>query len=580
MRIHLVNPVYPASLWDFAGCRDITGKKYAHPPLSLPTVAALTPREHEVRITDENVGPVDLNWKADIVGITGYHIQRERVFELADAFRARGALVAIGGPMVEESSLAECAEHADVVFKGEAEYTWPRFLAEHAAGRAEKVYVQQEFVSMPDSPAPRFDLLDLASYSTTTIETSRGCPYTCEFCEIPGRLGQRSRHKTVEQVMAEVRSLRALGADSIFFVDDHFIGDRAFTVRLLKELAAFVREQDYGIYFTCQFTINLARDKELLALLHAAHFRRVFVGIETPRKESLISAHKRQNAAGDMLESIEALQAHGITVWAGIIVGFDGDDAGIFAEQREFLQRSGIPVAMIGLLQAIPGTPLYARMEREERLRAIPVSGVRGTAESLLVSNILHPVLSDRELGGGFQSLVKSFYDYEPFGERLILSLSRRSKAPLPLNTKLGLEQLRMLARIGAHYLLTTDGARRRLFTRVMAAVLRRGLDAEMALMHLVVYKHLRGFYHHLSSLPVPELPAAAKHELRRDLAMKMISLMLALSPLFLAACAAQQGGGKASFSGGMMARPQAQESQGNCLAGQIERDGQCMSIK
>ena len=509
MRIHLVNPVYPASLWDFAGCRDITGKRYAHPPLSLPTVAALTPREHEVRITDENVQPVDLDWKADIVGITGYHIQKERVFELADAFRARGVFVALGGPLVEDGSLEECAAHADAVFKGEAEYTWPRFLADHAAGRAQTLYAQGELISMPDSPAPRFDLLDLNAYSTTTIETSRGCPYKCEFCEIPGRLGVRSRHKTVEQVMTEVRSLRALGADSIFFVDDHFIGDRAFTVKLLTELARFVREIDYAMYFTCQFTINLARDKELLELLHAAHFRRIFVGIETPRKASLVSAKKGQNMVGDLTENLAALQAHGITVWAGIIVGFDSDDAEIFAEQRDFLQQAGIPVAMIGLLQAIPGTPLYDRMEREKRLREIPVSGVRGTAESLLASNIIHAVMSDRELAGGFQGLVREFYDYEPFGERLIKSLAGVRKQPHRRKTKLGAEELRMLARIARHYLLTADAGRRRLFTRVMVRVLRDGLDLEMALMHLVVYKHLRAFYHHLAALPIPVLDAS-----------------------------------------------------------------------
>ena len=508
MRIHLVNPAYPASLWDFAGCRDITGKRYAHPPLSLPTVAALTPREHEIRITDENVQPVDLDWKADVVGITGYHIQRDRVFELADAFRARGAFVALGGPLVEDGSLEDCGRHADAVFKGEAEYTWPRFLADRACGRARKLYAQDDLIGMPDSPAPRFDLLKLDAYSTATIETSRGCPYACEFCEIPGRLGQRSRHKTVEQVMTEVRSLRALGADSIFFVDDHFIGDRAFTVRLLAELARFVREIDYAMYFTCQFTINLARDKELLALLHAAHFRRIFVGIESPRKESLIAARKRQNMVGDLAENIAALQAHRITVWAGIIVGFDSDDAEIFEEQRRFLQQAGIPVAMIGLLQAIPGTPLYERMEREDRLRVIPVSGVRGTAESLLASNIVHSALSDQELAGGFQSLVRDFYDYEPFGERLIQSLSGARVPAHPRKTKVGVDELRMLARIARHYLLTADGERRRLFVRVLAAVARQGLDLEMALMHLVVYKHLRGFYHHLASLPRPVMVA------------------------------------------------------------------------
>lgn len=507
MRIHFVNPLYPASLWDFAGCRELTGQRYAHPPLSLPTLAALTPREHEVRLTDENVQEVDLAWKADVVGITGYHIQKDRVFALADEFRKRGAFVCIGGPIVEASTLEEASAHADAVFQGEAEYTWPRFLKDHAEGRPGKRYVQPDFVHMPDSPAPRFDLLDLSAYATTTIETSRGCPYSCEFCEIPGRLGQKSRHKTVEQVMTEVRSLRALGADSIFFVDDHFVGDRAFTLKLLDELAAFVKEQDYAIYFTCQFTINLARDTELLEKFHAAHFRRVFVGIETPRKESLLSAKKRQNVAGQLLENIAAVQAHGITVWAGIVLGFDADDAAIFEEQKLFLREAGVPVAMIGLLQAIPGTPLHERIAREGRLLEAQVSGVRGTAESLLVSNIAHAVMSPRELAGGFQYLVRDFYDYEPFGDRLLASLAAVRKPPLPRKAKLGAAQLLILARIARHYLLTADAGRRRLFTRVVGQALGRGLDLEMALMHLVVYKHLRAFYHRLAALPAPAEP-------------------------------------------------------------------------
>jgi hypothetical protein len=220
VRVFLVNPIFPPSLWNFAGCRDLEGSRYAHPPLALPTVAALTPRPHVVTCVDENVEAVDLDAPADIVGLTGYYIQRERLFALADAFRARGRRVCIGGPIVEESTLDECLAHADHVFRGEAEYTWPRFFDDLAAGRAERIYRQAELVDLRDSPLPRSELLRLARYSTTTIETSRGCPYSCELCEIPARLGRRAQTKSVAQVMAEVRALHRLGADSIFIVDD------------------------------------------------------------------------------------------------------------------------------------------------------------------------------------------------------------------------------------------------------------------------------------------------------------------------------------------------------------------------
>jgi radical SAM superfamily enzyme YgiQ (UPF0313 family) len=508
MRIHLINPAFTASLWDFAGCSDLTGKRYAHPPLSLPTLAALTPTGHEVRLTDENVESVDLDWTADIVGLTGYHIQKDRVFELADAFRARGCRVVLGGPLVEESTIPECSLHADALFLGEAEYTWPRFLADCERGCVEHLYAQRELVDMRDSPAPRFDLLKLEAYTTTTIETSRGCPYQCEFCEIPARLGRRSRHKTTAQVMAEVRALHELGARSIFFIDDHFVGDRAFTVDLLQQLAEFVEATDDGLYFTCQFTINLAKDKELLDLFQRARFRRVFIGIETPRKASLLEARKRQNLAGELLDNIREVQTRGITIWAGIIVGFDTDDLGIFEEQSEFLQAAGIPVAMIGLLQAIPGTPLHERMQKSSRLRVLPTSGVRGTHESHLATNIRPISMSDAELVGGYQRLVKGFYDCAPFADRLLVSLRRAPRESTGRRRWPSLSEAGILARTLWYYLL---GARpnRQMFLRVLRVTLKEQLDLETALMHLVVHKHLQAFYVALAAMPVPVFPDA-----------------------------------------------------------------------
>jgi radical SAM superfamily enzyme YgiQ (UPF0313 family) len=317
MRILLVNPKFPPSLWDFAGSRDLDGSRYCHPPLALPTVAALTPRPHEVRCVDENVEEVDLDTPADVVGITGYYIQRERLFALADAFRARGRRVCIGGAIVDESTLDDCLAHADHVFRGEAEYTWPRFLDDLGAGRAERIYRQAELVDMRDSPLPRFELLKLERYATTTIETSRGCPYSCEFCEIPSRLGKSARTKSVEQVMAEVRALHRLGADSIFVVDDHFVGNRRHALAVLEALARFVRDVEYRVALSCQFTINLARDDELLRAMHAANIRRVFVGLETPRRESLLEVRKKQN----VVDNVRRVQAYNIVVWAGLIVG-------------------------------------------------------------------------------------------------------------------------------------------------------------------------------------------------------------------------------------------------------------------
>jgi radical SAM superfamily enzyme YgiQ (UPF0313 family) len=514
VKILLVNPVFPPSLWDFSLCRDLEGTAYTHPPLALPTLAALTPRAHDVSLCDENVEHVDLGAEADLVGITGYYIQRRRVYELADAFRARGKRVAIGGPLVEASTIDEVARHADHVFQGEAEYTWPRFVSELVLGHPAARYVQRELVDMRDSPPPRYDLLRRGAYSTATIETSRGCPMACEFCEIPSRLGQKARSKSLEQVMAEVRAHHALGADSIFFIDDHFVGNRGHTKRLLEELARFVRSIDYGMYFTCQFTINLARDREMLELLYAANFRRVFVGIETPRKASLLSVKKKQNVVGDLVENVRILQSYNIMVWAGMVVGFDTDDPAIFDEQQAFLEEAGIPVVMSGLLQAIPGTPLHARVAREGRLRDTEMAGVRGTYDALLVSNIAPRGMSDAELVSGYQRMLRELYDYEPFSARLLASLRRGERTVAkPKRSSPSPKKLAILARMVRFYLASRDAARRRMFLRVVGETLRhRPEEIETALMHLVVYKHLRLFYDEVISLPMPRVPAPSDH--------------------------------------------------------------------
>ncbi|MCC6749935.1 MAG: radical SAM protein [Deltaproteobacteria bacterium] len=514
MKILLVNPAFPPSLWDFEHCRDLDGSRYAHPPLSLPTLAALTPPGHAVRLLDENVGLVDLDADAALVGLTGYWMQRERVFELADAFRARGRTVALGGPLVEESTLEECARHADVVFLGEAELTWPRFLRELEAGTAGAVYRQEEFVDLADSPLPRFELLDRRAYSTATIETSRGCPMTCEFCEIPTRLGRRPRTKSIPQVLAEVRALHALGADSIFFVDDNFVGDRRRAKALLEELARFARSIGYAIDFSCQITIDAAKDEALLELLYAANIRRVFVGLESPRPASLKEAGKRQNLATEVQENIRRLQERNIAVWAGMIVGFDHDDAGIFDEHLRFLAEAGVPVVMSGLLQAIPGTPLYRRMEAAGRLREVEMAGVRGRLAAAVTTNIVPRGLTDEELRSGYLKMLRALYDEEAYGDRLLTALRRSRRPTQPkrgakvattagttAGAKLGPERRAILGRILKHYLLTRDARRRRLFLRVVLETLRHApAQLESALFHLVVYKHLRHFHERLSA--------------------------------------------------------------------------------
>jgi radical SAM superfamily enzyme YgiQ (UPF0313 family) len=496
MKIYLINPRFPLSLWDFSLCRDLAGSAFPFPPLSLATLAGLTPGGHEIAICDENVRPVEMNRDADLVGITGYHIQQEQVFRLADAFRKRGITVAIGGPLVQRRNLDECLLHGDAVFLGEAEYTWPAFIGDLQAKRARSVYHQEEFVALSDSPAPRFDLLEQPAYSSAIIETSRGCPHSCEFCEIPIRLGKGSRTKSIDQVMGEIRDLAALGVDSIFIIDDNFFGNRKRARDLLAEIERFVRSVDHRIYFSCQFTIDIAADDEVLALLNRANIRRVFIGIETPRQASLAMAKKSQNTLVDLQDAVRRIQSHAIIVWGAFIVGFDSDDKNVFDEQLAFIQAAAIPVAMVGMLQALPGTPLYDRIKREGRLRDGETGGIRGAASSLVHTNIEPKNMTYEELAGGFRSLVRTLYRYDLFAERLMSAVALGRKTGTRGRARLTAKGVATILRLLRYYLVTADLGRIRMFLKVMLQTLIQDpQQLHTVLMHLVVYKHLKLFY-------------------------------------------------------------------------------------
>ncbi len=496
MKIYLVNPRVPLSLWDLSLCKDLDGSAFPFPPLALATVAALTPAGHDIIIADENVRPLDLATDADVVGITGYSIQEERVFELADAFRKRGKFVAIGGPLVRQSNIEACSLHADAVFLGEAEYTWPQFLRDVQTGSVKRLYAQNGFVAMTDSPAPRFDLVDLTAYSTAIIETSRGCPHSCEFCEIPVRLGKGSRVKSQEQVMTEIRALYKRGADSIFIIDDNFFGNRGRALALITEIREFVRSVDYRLSFSCQFTIDTARDEAVLSLLREANFRRVFIGIETPRRESLAAARKNQNTRVNLLDAVCRIQSYNIIVWGAFIVGFDGDDRNVFREQLDFIRQAAIPVAMVGILQAMPGTPLHDRVKQAGRLKDDDAGGIRAAADRLAFSNIRPLRMSEADLAEGFRFLVTSLYDDDHFAERMINAVMLGMKGALINRTRMRKKAVLTVFRLLRYYLLTTDWKRARMFLRIVGkTVVVNPQYLEAVLMHLIVFKHLRLFY-------------------------------------------------------------------------------------
>lgn len=371
VRLLLINPRYPESFWSFRWAVERVlprAKRTINPPLGLATLAALCPPDWEVTIVDENVESLPLAPQADLIGVCGMGVQFRRQRALLEFYRRRGYPVVAGGSY---ASLCpeQYAEHADTVIAGEAEYIWPAFCRDFEAGSPQPLYRETGVVRLEDSPTPRFDLLKLDRYTTATLQFSRGCPYRCEFCDIIVMFGRKPRYKTPAQIGRELDALRALGARSVFFVDDNLIGHKAVAKELLRYLAAYQAAHERPFDFGTEASLNLAHDEELLALFRAAGFGWVFIGIESADPATLRATRKHQNTQEPPLESVRRIYAHGIDVLAGFIVGFDQDTPETFDAQHDFIVRSGIQAAMVGLLTALPHTPLHERLRAEGRLR-------------------------------------------------------------------------------------------------------------------------------------------------------------------------------------------------------------------
>ncbi len=411
MKIELIAPKNPESFWTFDRVLPTLRKSATFPNLALPTIAALTPRPHEVVLRDENVEPIDFDTDADWIGLTGYIVHKARMFEIIDAFKKRGHRVAVGGPFATLCP-GELRGKVDAIFVGESERTWPRFLSDLEAGEVMTEYHADALPNLDDAPLPRFDLLKLDRYRSMPIQFARGCPYTCEFCDIIVMYGRRPRMKPIPRVLAEVDLLHRLGAHDVFLVDDNFIGNKKAAKALLQALVEWQQSHDYPVEFMTEATLNLAQDEELLALMHRSNFTTVFIGIESPRVASLLETGKTQNVREDPLASVRRIQAAGIEVMAGMIVGFDHDDVSIFEEQFRFIQDARIPVSMTGLLNALPQTPL------RERLLAAGRLDEEYTGDQFVFSNVLPLAMSRLELYEGFKNLLARLYDHENYRAR------------------------------------------------------------------------------------------------------------------------------------------------------------------
>ena len=443
MRLLLINPRAPESFWSFRWAVDeiLPRKRAVNPPLGLATLAALTPPSWEVEIVDENVEAVPHDPKADIIGICGMGVQFPRQRELLADYRRRGYYVVAGGSF---ASLCpeQYAEVADTVVAGEAEYIWPQFCADFEAGAPKALYKECGEVSLHDSPAPRYDLLKLDRYAMVSLQFSRGCPFQCEFCDIIIMFGRKPRTKTPAQVCRELDVLRERGVRNVFFVDDNFIGNKPLARELLRALVAYQEEHGYKFRFGTEASLNLAQDEELMRLLREANFQWVFIGIESPDPESLKETKKYQNTREDMLSSLRKIYAHAIDVFAGFIVGFDHDTVDTFEHQRRFITQSGIQVAMVGMLTALPRTPLYTRLAAEGRL-----VGEDTTDNTRLSTNVMPKQMTMEQMRAGYQDLYTRLLSDRGIGERICSKLRHLHEPTGDTGYSLR-EQLSMAARL------------------------------------------------------------------------------------------------------------------------------------
>ena len=414
MKVLLIYPEFPDTFWGFKYALKFIHKKAAFPPLGLLTVGAMLPKEWSMRLVDVSVTKLtekDLRW-ADLAFISAMAVQRESARQTIARCKEAGLKVVAGGPLF--TSEYEQFEDVDHFVLNEAELTLPSFLADLERGCARRLYETSDFSNIRETPAPAWELADLKRYALMSIQFSRGCPFDCEFCNVTALFGHRARIKTAEQIIAELDALYRLGwRGQVFFADDNFIVNKSYLqTQLLPALIKWQKDKR-RIPFNTQASVNLADDEPLMEMMVEAGFDAVFIGIETPDEESLAECNKKQNKNRDLVESVKRIQRAGLQVQGGFIVGFDSDKRSIFQQQIDFIQKSGIVTAMVGLLQAPAGTKLYKRLKQEGRLIGhISGDNVDGT------TNII-PRMDLAALCEGYRDIMRHIYSPKLYYQRI-----------------------------------------------------------------------------------------------------------------------------------------------------------------
>ncbi len=466
MRILLVYPGYPDTFWSFRHALKFVSKKASFPPLGLLTVAAMLPPEWEKKLVDLNIHSLsdeDIKW-ADHVFISAMVVQRDSANEVIARCRKLNARVVAGGPLFTTGH--DEFEGVDHFVLGEAEATLAPFLADLANGCAKPIYTSDKWPDISRTPVPMWSLINMKHYSSMNLQYSRGCPYDCEFCDIVILNGHKPRTKSQRQIANELEALYRRGwRGSIFVVDDNFIGNRRkLKTGTLPAIIAWSKERKHPFSFFTEASINLADDEELMRLMAEAGFDRVFIGIETPNEESLTECNKTQNKGRDLAASVRKLQNYGFEVQGGFIVGFDNDPVSIFKSQINFIQKSGIVTAMVGLLNAPRGTRLYHRLKSENRL----IQNFTGDNTDCSMNFI--PRMNYQTLIAGYKNILHTIYSPKQYYERIRTFLNEYKPVRLKRVSQLRFHHVRAL--FNAIWFLGVVGKGRRYYWQLMFSTL------------------------------------------------------------------------------------------------------------
>ena len=420
MRTLFVYPEFPKTFWSYEKILELVNRKVLLPPLGMCTVAALLPQDWEMKLVDRNVREVteeEWSW-AELVIISGMIVQKDDMAVQIGKAKQRGLPVAIGGPFASSTPDAPELDLADFKILDEGEITLPMFLEALERGDTKGRFTSEgDKPDVPATPIPRFDLLQLDAYDSMSVQFSRGCPFNCEFCDIIVLYGRKPRTKTPEQLVAELQYLYDLGwRRSIFLVDDNFIGNKRNAKLLLPQIRTWQEERGYPFSFATEASVDLADDDEMMRMMHDARFESVFLGIETPDEASLETARKVQNTRNPLDAAVDRITANGIRVMAGFIIGFDGEKDGAGRRIVDFVTRTGIPAAMMGMLQALPKTALWARLEREGRL----IQG-EDAAKGVNQTNLLNfePTRPIRDIANEYVEAFCALYEPNAYMDRV-----------------------------------------------------------------------------------------------------------------------------------------------------------------